>query len=431
MELYQLLLPTLQQEQAPDVPTIWQQLSGDKPYKDQQFRLLMSYLSKLVEQFLAVENIRLQTFSMKMATADSLRSKGADQLAGTLLDEAKRQLKKQPYRNANYWLQAYLHQAALYREVYTQRPEKNEGFATFSKVLDEAFLAMKLRQNMARINHQQVYQWNHNASELDTYVAALNERELPDEPAHRLYYYGSRLLQQPDNEQAFQKFKTLLFTNSFLFPEEEAFELYNLAINFGIRQINHGRRSYFHDLIELYKQGLQQGYLLRKGILSRFTYHNVVSVALQIDEQEWAVQFLEEWTPKLERRYRERMYNFNKAKIAYASQRYDEALPLLQQANYHDTLLNLGARTLLLKIYYELAEWDVLLSHLDAFQNYLRRKPELTTNHRTNYRNLIRFTRKLLKVELRQTKQVQQLQEQINKATVLTEKEWLLRQLRI
>ena len=97
----------------------------------------------------------------------------------------------------------------------------------------------------------------------------------------------------------------------------------------------------------------------------------------------------------MERRYRERMFSFNQAKIAYHTKDFNAAIPLLQRANCHDLLLNLGARTLLLKIYYELDEFDLLQSHLDTFSSYLRRKDGLGY-HRTNYRNLIRYTNRLL-----------------------------------
>jgi hypothetical protein len=164
---------------------------------------------------------------------------------------------------------------------------------------------------------------------------------------------------------------------------------------------------------------------LINGQLSRFTYHNIVSTALQTGDIAWAKDFVETWTDKLEKTYRERMYAFSRAKIAYTGKAYQEALSFLQQSNYHDTLLNLGARTLLLKIYYELEEWDVLQSHLDAFQNYLRRKPDLGY-HRTNYQHLILYTRRLLQVNPNSKKDRARLIEHIQREKILTEKTWLL-----
>lgn len=428
MALFHALSPSLASEAAPAKEELWHLVYGKQKYDDQQMRLLMSYLSKLTEQFVAVELTLADDFEVKMKVANRLRFRADNQLHERFLKASKRILEKQPLRNAEYWLRNYRHQEAAYRQAFSRRPEQNDDFAMLSESFDQAFLALKLRQNMWLYNHEQLYKWGYEPTALDRYIEQLGEDALTREPAVSLYYYGIQVLKSPTNEDVFQQFTETLFVHSALFPEEEARDLYLLAINFGVRQVNEGQRNYFPKVMELYRNGLEQGYLLRNGVLSRFTYHNIVSTALQIGELSWAEAFIEEWTNKLERRFRDRMYHFNRAKIAYAGQRYDEALPLLQQANYHDPLLNLGARTLLLKIYFELEEWEVLQSHLDAFQNYLRRK-EGITYHRTNYRNLIRYTRQLLKAQLGSKLQRTKLRDKILHETTLTEKEWLLRQL--
>jgi hypothetical protein len=428
LSLFNAFCPFIMSEAAPMKTELWHAVYSSAPYDDQKMRLLMSYLTKLLEQFIAVELTLADDFEVKMKVAYQLRSRADSQLHERFLNASKRILEKQPLRNAEYWLHNYRHQEAAYRQAFSRQPEQNDNFALLSASFDQAFLALKLRQNMWLYNHEKLYKWGYQPTALDQFIEQLDEAVLTSEPALSLYYYGIKVLQSPTNEEVFQQFTQTLFAYSTLFPEEEARDLYLLAINFGVRQVNEGQRSYFPKVMELYRNGLEQGYLLRNGVLSRFTYHNIVSTALQIGELAWAEGFIEEWTNKLERRFRERMYHFNRAKIAYAGQRYAEALPLLQQANYHDPLLNLGARTLLLKIYFELQEWEVLQSHLDAFQNYLRRK-EGITYHRTNYRNLIRYTRQLLKTQLDSKSQRTKLRERILQETTLTEKAWLLRQL--
>ena len=101
---------------------------------------------------------------------------------------------------------------------------------------------------------------------------------------------------------------------------------------------------------------------------------------------------------------------------------------MLQKANYRDLLLNLAAKTLLLKIYYELDEFDLLNAHLDAMKNFIRRKAVIGY-HRTNYLNIIRFTRRLTNSNLYDRERRKSLKEQIQAEDVLTEKEWLLEQL--
>lgn len=88
----------------------------------------------------------------------------------------------------------------------------------------------------------------------------------------------------------------------------------------------------------------------------------------------------------------------------------------------------MGARTLLLKIYYELSEFDLLQNHLDAFGSYLRRKNGLGY-HRTNYRNLIKYTNRLLSLNTMDKSAINNFRDSVQAEEILTEKGWLLRQI--
>lgn len=89
---------------------------------------------------------------------------------------------------------------------------------------------------------------------------------------------------------------------------------------------------------------------------------------------EWVRGFINEYRNRLEKKYLESSFSFNLARLEYASKHFDFVLELLQQANYRDPLLNLAAKTLLLKTYYDIGAYDTLQSHLDAMRNYIHRK---------------------------------------------------------
>ncbi|MEM9928588.1 MAG: hypothetical protein AAF840_02095, partial [Bacteroidota bacterium] len=427
--LYHVLEPFLTQGAAPpDRPMIWQRLLPNETYDDAKLRQWLTQLTRLAEQFLAFNQVTQDPILTKQQAAERLLAAEQHELADRLAREAQAKRRKHPQRNADYWLETYRYASNRFQLQLSEQPGAVESYTLPHQQLELVFLALKFRQRTWLINHSLLFNREVPYSQLDHFLDTFTEADLPNEPSVRVYYYGYQLLRADDPAAAFERFKAVLFTHSQVFPKAEALDLYLLAINFGIRQINAGHRHFFPLVMDLYKEALASGYLLSKGELSRFTYHNMVTIALQTQEVDWAEDFINTWTSKIERRYRERMQNFSRARIAYARKEYAAALPLLQRANYHDSLLNLGARTLLLKIYFELAEWDVLQSHLDAFQSYIRRKADLTY-HRANYRNLIGFTRKLLKLPPRDSKKREQLREQINRAKMLTEKEWLLQQL--
>jgi hypothetical protein len=100
---------------------------------------------------------------------------------------------------------------------------------------------------------------------------------------------------------------------------------------------------------------------------------------------------------------------------------------LLQHANYRDILLNLSAKTLLIKTYYELDEFDALTSALDAMRNYIRRK-RVIGYHRTNYLNFTRYMEKLVSLNLSDRTSVERFITALNAEAVLSEKAFFLSQ---
>ena len=68
------------------------------------------------------------------------------------------------------------------------------------------------------------------------------------------------------------------------------------------------------------------------------------------------------------------------ARLAYHEEDYSTAIDLLRDTDQKDLLINLYAKNLLLKIYYETGEYKLLDSFLDAFQIYLRRKKGIASH---------------------------------------------------
>jgi len=80
---------------------------------------------------------------------------------------------------------------------------------------------------------------------------------------------------------------------------------------------------------------------------------------------------------------------------------------------------------MLMKIYYELEEYDALFSHLDSFQIFIRRR-EVSDFHRTNYMNIIRLVKKLVSLPELDKNMRNQLKLEIENEKILTERDWLL-----
>ena len=123
-------------------------------------------------------------------------------------------------------------------------------------------------------------------------------------------------------------------------------------------------------------------------------------------------------------------YHFNMANIFYEQRLFDKALEALRYVNFDDHLSNLFAKTLILKIYYESKEDRLLDSHLDAMQVYLTRK-KLTGTYKSNYANVIKYTKKLNKLKPYDDSSRAKLRDDIQKEKYLPDKNWFFQQLNV
>ena len=398
-------------------------------YDAQQLRQIMSMLLKLIEQFLVIKQMLGDEADFKLKLAKIYQERDLVKPLKSTLRELKGMQAMQSYRDATYYEKNYKLMLQEYSLTAANRIGE-QNLQQISDNMDMAFILSKLRQSCNSLTHQTVYKTNYEFGLLDAILRYIKEQKLDQIPAVAVYYYCYHTLANPQEEQYFFAFRAHLFENEQLFQAEELRDLYLLAINYCIRRLNQGEMQYAKEGLDWYKRGLASGGLLTDGILSRFTYRNIVAMGLKVGDFEWVQSFIYEYKPLLEKQHRESMFTFNLAKLAYHRKQYQEALNLLRKAKYKDLLLNLAAKTLLLKTYYELEEWDMLESHLEAMQNYLRRK-KVMGYHQTNYKNLIHYTKKLVSVSPYNKTAKEGLEKRLGNEEILTEREWLLGQLRL
>lgn len=398
------------------------------PFQDQKIRLAMSGLLKLLEQFMVYKNIMENEPLQRIKLAECYRKLNLNKHFQSANRDAKNALEKQNYRNADFYNYSYLLKWEEYLYVSANHRSQPLNLQAISDNLDLSFLSLKLRQSCFAIAHQAVYKAEYDLGLLTEALRYIEANNLLGIPALSLYYYCYFALTQPREEKFFQTLKEQIFAFGHHFPATEIRDLYLLAINYCIKRLNEGNTSYFREGLDLYKKGLDTNILMQNDQLSRFTYNNIVAMGLRTKEYNWTEQFIHQYKNYLEKGYRENTFAFNLARLEYERQNYYEALGHLQKAEYKDLLNNLIAKTLMLKIYFELGETKLLQSHLDAMKIFIRRK-RIIGYHKKNYLNIVFYTQKILNVNPYDKEAVNALRKQLEGEEVLTDKKWLLEQL--
>lgn len=419
------LFEWLSTAQEPNKETTWRRIFGESPYDDQKFRLHLSYLHRLLEKYLIVKESTADDLSNLVTLAVAYRKRNNPEPFERVRKNLEKALENQPLRNAYYHETRYDLLWESHQHQYTQNPTDVSQLQELSKTADVVYLTQKLRLVCLLTAHQSVYQAVvEDAWEKD--LMSMAERpEFAHESSVTVYLVCYRMLRQPDDERHFQQFKNILIGQSAQFSEEEMHGLYILAVNYCVRGINAGQEKYSREVLDLYKTGLEKGYLFENGTLRRFTYYNIVAAGLQANELDWVRYFIHEYKSRLEKKYRESLFSFNLARLEYANQNFGLVLDLLQKANYRDILLNLSAKTLLLKTYYALGERTSLESHMDAMRNFIHRK-RVIGYHRTNYLNVVRYMEKYIRMQPNDKAAITAFREAVEKEEVLSEKSFFL-----
>lgn len=426
--LLDLLLKSLRNGRpAPDKEVAFRQIFNRDAYDDHRVRLAMSGLHQLAGQFLAVQDFLGNPSASQLRLAQVLRRRQLPDPARAAFAEAAAAEVRQPWRNADFQEEHYRVSLERHRFELDNPTPEHIDLQSLSLDLDQAFLARKLWQSCFMLAHQTASNTAYDFGLLDAALVYAEASGALEVPAIAVYFYCYQALTNPAETTFFRHFKTELLAHSALFPMEERRDLFVLAINFCIRQYNAGNSVYLAEQFDFYREGLDKKYFLTDGTLSRYTYLNAATSGLAMHELDWVEHFIHEYRDLLPEIHRESLFSFNLARLEYQRCALGLALQLLQKADYKDLLLSLAAKTLQLKIFYELSEFDLLESHLQAFGAFIRRKKALGY-HRENYQNTLHFTQKLLETNRFDKVARAALRSEIEATKALAEREWLLGQ---
>lgn len=423
-----------------DRETLYKELFPDGPHKMQRLNDVFTYLYRLLEAFLqqSIYDSRTSDQSLYLAQAYSSRK----------LDKQFESAYQQALKNAS--ITGQLYEETLLHQYFTEDLSDRHFITRDSRSLDKSierkthwldafYLTAKLRNACEMLNRQNIVKQEYDIQYLDTVLGLVaNDTALQEQfPAIAIYYCIASTLQDSSNEEHYHRLVALLAEHSHTFPETEVRTMYDYAQNYCIKKINTGKSEYLHELFLLFKTLLNNGVILIDGHLSQWDYKNIVTVATRLGEHTWAEDFLHKYKEYLPEADRENAYSYNLANFYYSVRKYGKALELLRDVQFTDVYYGLGARSLLLKVYYEAGEYDPLYSLVDSFSVYLKRNELVSPYQYTAHMNLVRFAKRITDLKLRSfgsnkealMKDIGKLKRRMEVAGDITNANWLKEQL--
>ncbi len=420
--------------------TIYALLFPGEAYDNDALNYVFSFLVKQIEGFLAWEEItKNETSWHDLFLTRALRKRGVSDAFERKINLLEKSHAEKPQRNAAWHLLRYQIQHEKLAQLSLQSRDAANDLGEVSDALTQFFLMENIRLNATGLSIKALYG---NDFKMPLASAALDlvqsnllasagrdGNSIKTVSALEIIHLSFQAQNNPEDEANFQQLKLLLPEYAQLFDPSECHDLYRSAINFALRRHNRGERpKYTREALDLYREALDKGFLFEAGRLPKAVYNNINRLACLLGELDFAQLFLENYRKSLPEAQEENIYRFNRAIFHYLSGDFERVPGLLQAFEFTDVYMQLHAREMLLKSYFELEEWQALESLCDSFYAFLRRKKDLGY-HRITFLNFIKYIRKAMKPSSKQRLKAKKLAEKIRTEEYIAGREWLLEKL--
>lgn len=398
----------------------------------------LKYLCEAIDWFFSVEELAKNKVVQEKLLAKALQKKDSN------LHESAIYKMQLSLNNVNKFeshdkilAELELYQEKDFRFMLDGRREENNALQKKNDLLDHYFILQKLKALCEMKNRSNIVKAQFDETWKNEVIDCLIKKgnSYIKIPSIKIYYVVYLTLTEPNDENNFHELCNLLIKHKDDFAIHELRNLYDFAQNYCIKKLNSGQSNYARILFGLYKDLIERKILMENGkVLSQWDYKNIVTLALRLKEFDWTLKFINDNKVYLPKSEAENAYRYNLANYYSAIEDYSQAKRLLQKVDFTDPFYILGAKSILLRCYYELFDEETFFSHCESFHKLLLRNKSISEYQRKVHANLILYTRKAFRLQLRRfqsrnsvsKKEIENLTDRVKKIGQINNLNWLL-----
>jgi len=411
---------------------IYSNIFPNQVYKEQTFRNLMSDSYKLLKGFLIQQRLSKQVFLQEYWLLQTLSERKLDKLYAQKMAALQQTVAAKSIKDVTHYYQQYQIEKEAHNFNVTRRGRVTNG--NLQKVihnLDAYYLANKLRYCCALLNHNSMMVNRTGLYFFDEMLAYIQTGAFDENTIIKIYYHLFLLLKEEHDEVHYNNLKEVLQKHEAEIPLNELQDIYTAMFNYCNKKLKSGQADYLKEIFDWYKIMLVKDSLIIDGYITPVVhFRNIVTAALRLGETQWAATFIEEYQLKIAKEHRQNMVNYCRAALLFFQKDYATALIWLSQFELKDFFYHIEHKILLVKVYYELNEYESLQSLLHAFRVYLLRSTHLSEHLKVSYHNFIRLVEKLLKLKMEGKKASDKLITGTQKLTSISNQDWLLQKIK-
>ncbi|MBS1519257.1 MAG: hypothetical protein JSS91_14325 [Bacteroidetes bacterium] len=384
---------------------IWKELFQEKSFNYGIMKNLIYELQKLIEKFLSYSVYEIYGSDQKRNLLENLISKGLDRHFEKNLKTFKSELGKLP-DNADNFYYKYLTEAKEQNYLSLRYKTTEAGFCNPAKMNDNLisfFFVNFFTDNYNTLHDSLLYNKKYNMEILESVFEFFNKSPARENEFVLMNYYTLKTLTDLNDNSSFNELKTLLQKNYKKFKHETVYNFSMALINFCNFNIMKGKAGYIKEQFVLYKFIIENGYYssLSKNFINPNLYANAVSMAGNLNEFEWAENFISDFKHKLHPLQRDSYFALANVSLNIKKKKFDKALSYLSQFKCTNVIDKITQKRFQIIIYYESGFINELYSLIDTSKHFISYDKKVTESAKSIFEKFLNFTLKLSHVKTR------------------------------
>lgn len=425
------------EEKAINKESIGIKLFGDKEKATKNMAFLMTAMSNLVQEFLIWLQLEENSDVRNTLLLKSLSERGIKKHFIAKYQSSLDELEQQSAESSVSYFGDKYEKLTLLQEF--NELNKDDTLPIDLQEIADTFYKHSLLQQLhiaaIIVNKATITNLSYNRNAIDELLEIVERKAFLSETIIKLYYHTLKLLlnnldNREDTADNFGLLKQTLSEATNKVATNELYNFYVYAHSYCNRQVQRGKEVFRAEAFDLYRQQLAQNALEKNGYIAPGNIRNMVTLGLLCGETAWVRNFIDFAQNKVAQKFQSDLYALNLGAFYFFTKNYNECIEQLHKIeNFIDPIYQIEAKSLLLRVYYELNETLAFDALIVSFREYIRYQKNITEQRKEAYLNFISFINKLPNLYpnyKNDQSKLAVLAQEISLCNNISERKWLL-----
>lgn len=400
----------------------------DQSLSKARFNVLSSYLLEHLHRFLAQEELSQHPVVEKSLLVDQLRKRGGFQDAKKQLDLAIAAMENPKLiESSNFSARLRLRELELDLAFSTEMRNSDLSIQELFLAMDQHYLVFSLKYLLPALSMQRLFSHRFPTERWKKCQEMLETIEGEPPVLVQIFNHLLHLLQGRSGKDHLPPLMELLEQHGQQLSRVELTNAYGNLQNYFTQRLLKGDSHALSRLFEVYQKMDHHDIIFGQGEFSGHSFRNIVVIGCRLAELEWTRIFLEKNRQAIRNELGGNALAYSEAYLEFYRANYSDALRKLHQLTFVDPFYRTGHQVLLLRIYYEQADFASLEALSRTFRRFLNRTESVSESQKTQNRNFISVLHQLAKAKEKGPvkARLQKIKDMLQTGGEVTDRTWL------